>query len=189
MHKQLTKKRFSLRKKLLLIFGALIFVALMIETVLGITVARKAVTEKIQDHLIDKATDVAEIIDGRIQATLQFVEGVARMPALRDSSLSYYEKAQMLAHEAGNNTRVEYFGVTDMKGNRYGNNGGTPVYVGDRAWFLSAKLQRIETAAFFYGAVCLSDYGSDLGAICYARCSGDGRANGIDSLYISACCF
>ena len=138
MHKKLTKKRFSLGKKLMLIFGSLIFVALMIETVLGVTVARNAVTEKIQDHLTDKAADVAEIIDGRIQATLQFVEGVARMPALRDPSLSYYERVQMLTHEAGNNSRVEYFGVADMKGNRYGTDDGKPVYVGDREWFLSA---------------------------------------------------
>lgn len=87
MQKQLPKKRFSLRKKLMMIFGSLIFIALMIETVLGVTVARNVVTEKIQDHLTDKAADVAEIIDGRIRATLEFVEGVARMPVLRDSSL------------------------------------------------------------------------------------------------------
>ena len=138
MQKQLPKKRFSLRKKLMMIFGSLIFIALMIETVLGVTVARNVVTEKIQDHLTDKAADVAEIIDGRIRATLEFVEGVARMPVLRDSSLSYYERAQTLSHEAGYNSRVEYFGVTDMNGNRYGSSDGQSIYVGDRDWFVSA---------------------------------------------------
>ncbi|MGP1454271.1 MAG: hypothetical protein ACTTJ7_00690 [Treponema sp.] len=31
--------------------------------------------EKIEAHLIDKATDTAEIIDGRVTAMFQFLEG------------------------------------------------------------------------------------------------------------------
>ena len=139
MGSKLKKKRFSLRKKLMLVFGLLILGASVIEGVLAIMIARKAVTEKIEAHLIDKAADVAEIIDGRIQATLQFVEGVARMPSLRDTSLSYYQKAQSLAHEAEHNARVDYFGVTDLQGNRYGANDEKPIYVGDRDWFQAAS--------------------------------------------------
>ncbi|EPF27697.1 methyl-accepting chemotaxis protein [Treponema medium] len=139
MGSKLKKKRFSLRNKLMLVFGLLILGASVIEGVLAIMIARKAVTEKIEAHLIDKAADVAEIIDGRIQATLQFVEGVARMPSLRDTSLSYYQKAQSLAHEAEHNARVDYFGVTDLQGNRYGANDEKPIYVGDRDWFQAAS--------------------------------------------------
>lgn len=78
------KKRFSLRYKLILIFGLLIALASTIEGILAVRTARKAVIEKIQTHLIDKATDTAEIIDGRITAFWQFLEGIARMPFLRD---------------------------------------------------------------------------------------------------------
>ena len=123
----------------MLVFGVLILSASFIEGVLAIMIARKAVTEKIETHLIDKAADVAEIIDGRIKATLQFVEGVARMPSLRDPSLSYYQKAQSLVNEAGHNARVDYFGVSTMEGYRYGTDDGKAVYVGDRDWFLAAS--------------------------------------------------
>lgn len=59
------KKHFSLRYKLILIFGLLIAAASIIEIVLAVRIARKAVTEKVETQLIDKATDTAEIIDAR----------------------------------------------------------------------------------------------------------------------------
>ena len=83
------KKRFSMRNKLLIIFGLLVALATIIEGLLAIRTARKAVIEKIETHLTDKATDTAEIIDGRITAFWQFLEGVSRMPAMRDRSVSF----------------------------------------------------------------------------------------------------
>lgn len=44
------KKRFSLKKKFILIFGILIAAAGVIEIVLAVMIARRAVTEKIEDH-------------------------------------------------------------------------------------------------------------------------------------------
>lgn len=78
------KRRFSLKTKLVLIFGILIAIASVVEGVLAINIARKAVSEKVEAHLTDKAADVAEIIDGRINSTFQFLEGIARMPILAD---------------------------------------------------------------------------------------------------------
>ena len=49
------KNRFSIRYKLILIFGLLIALASSIEGFLAIRTARKAVTEKVEAHLIDKA--------------------------------------------------------------------------------------------------------------------------------------
>lgn len=105
------KKRFSLRYKLILIFGLLIAAASIVEIVLAVRTARKAVTEKVEAHLIDKATDVAEIIDGRVTALFQFIGGVARMPALRDNSLLFRQRAKLLAKEAENNSKIEYFAI------------------------------------------------------------------------------
>jgi len=65
------KKRFSLRYKLILIFGLLIAAASTIEIVLAVRTARKAVTEKVETHLIDKVQDITEIIDGRITSFFQ----------------------------------------------------------------------------------------------------------------------
>ena len=66
------KKRFSLRYKLILIFGALILMAGTIEALLAIRTARRAVIEKVETHLTDKARDIAEIIDGNILSFFQF---------------------------------------------------------------------------------------------------------------------
>ena len=44
------KKRFSLRYKLISIFGILILLAGVIESLLALHSARKAVTEKIEEH-------------------------------------------------------------------------------------------------------------------------------------------
>lgn len=78
------KKHFSLSYKLILIFGVLLALASLVEVLLAVKTARKAVTEKVAAHLIDKATDAAAVIDGRVTAFWQFLEGIARMPALTD---------------------------------------------------------------------------------------------------------
>lgn len=66
-------KRLSIRIKLLSIFGLLIIIAVFMLGFLALTIARKATKEKIETHLIDKARDTAEIIDGRIQSFFQFL--------------------------------------------------------------------------------------------------------------------
>ena len=132
------KKRFSLRYKLILIFGLLITAASIVEIVLAVRTARKAVTEKVEAHLIDKATDVAEIIDGRVTALFQFIGGVARMPALRDNSLLFGQRAKLLAKEAENNSKIEYFALCDLEGQRYDPVSGKQTFIGDRNWFKAA---------------------------------------------------
>ena len=130
------KKRFSLRNKLIIIFGLLILAAGLVEGLLAVSTAHKAVTEKIETHLIDKAMDVAEIIDGRGTAFFQFLEGIARMPALYDSSYSYSEKISFLQKEAAFNDRIKELNITDKNGNFY--YAGGSVQVSDREWFQKA---------------------------------------------------
>ena len=129
------KKRFSLRYKLILIFGLLIALASSIEGFLAVRTARKAVTEKIETHLIDKATDTAEIIDGRITAFWQFLEGIARMPFLRDSHISYMEKMKMLAQEVQFNKALRALYITDEKGIIQFLDGTTPSCAQEQ-WFI-----------------------------------------------------
>ena len=111
------KKRFSLRNKLMIVFGALIFVIGFTLALIGVRTARKAVTEKVETHLIDKATDTAEILDGRVNSFFQFFEGIARTPILRDSTLSYQEKTAYLTKEAAFNERIKELDITDKNGN------------------------------------------------------------------------
>ncbi|MGP1475846.1 MAG: methyl-accepting chemotaxis protein [Treponema sp.] len=130
------KKRFSIKNKLIFIFGTLITIAAGIEGIFAVRIARKAVTEKIEAHLIDKATDTATIIDGRVNAFFQFLEGIARTPILSDNSLSYQEKTAYLTKEAAFNDRIKELDITDKNGNFYYEGGS--VNVSDREWFQKA---------------------------------------------------
>ena len=130
------KKRFSLRNKLMIVLGLLILTVGFILSVLAIRTARKAVTEKVATHLIDKATDTAEILDGRVNSFFQFFEGIARTPILQDSTLSYQEKTAYLMKEAAFNERIKELDITDKNGNFY--YAGGSVQVSDREWFQKA---------------------------------------------------
>ena len=113
------KKRFSLRYKLILIFGILIAVAGITESLLAIRIARKAVTKKIEAHLMDKARDTAEILDGKVVQWFQLLEGIAQMPTLRDSEVSHQEKAVMLQKLAEANNAFQKLNIVDKKGIGY----------------------------------------------------------------------
>ncbi|MGF7108014.1 methyl-accepting chemotaxis protein [Treponema pedis] len=113
------KSRFSIKTKLLIIFGLLVAVSILVLGLLTMQLAKKAVTEKVETHLIDKATDTAEIIDGRITAIFQFLEGVARMSILRNTEYSYREKALALKQLADNDNTVNILNIVDKKGNGY----------------------------------------------------------------------
>ena len=100
--------------------------------------ASKAVTEKVETHLIDKATDTAEILDGRIAALFQFSEGLARMPALRDKTLSYNEKLDFLKKEVAYNDLLVEAALVDAQGNMYHSVTKEIISVKDREWFKTA---------------------------------------------------
>ena len=119
------KKRFSLRNKLIIIFGLLIMVASGVEGLLAVRTARKAVTEKVETHLIDKAADVASVIDGRITAFWQFLEGITRMPAFRDKTTTYTVKSGLLDKEAAFNSDILQLNIADTNGTLYLTDGST----------------------------------------------------------------
>ncbi|MGP1455842.1 MAG: methyl-accepting chemotaxis protein [Treponema sp.] len=131
------KKRFSIRYRLILIFGLLMVLASSMKGLLAVSTARKAVTEKIEAHLIDKATDAADIIDGRITAFWQFLEGIARMPILTDAAVSTMEKIKLLEKEALLNPVIFELDFSKLDGTCYSING--TVDVNDRAWFHTTR--------------------------------------------------
>ena len=112
-------KRFSIKFKLLLIFGVLIILSIFGLGALSLNMAKKAVEEKVETHLEDKASDIAEIIDGRVQAFFQFLEGLARAPILRDKTTSINEKVKYLTKEATFNKSLNAVALIDRQGNFY----------------------------------------------------------------------
>ena len=132
-----SKKVFSITKKLVIFFGVLTLASSFMQELLAVLSARKAVIEKVETFFIEKAEDVAEIVDGRADSIFQFVEGLARTPALSDPNLTYAEKTETLAKAAALNSQIEYFGVCDLQGNQHDAK-GIVVNISDREWFRSA---------------------------------------------------
>ena len=112
----------------------MIALASTIEGFLAVRTARKAVTEKVEAHLIDKATDVAEVIDGRITAFWQFLEGIARMPAFRDPNISFTEKSRLLDKEIAFNNQILDFNIADRNGILYSSD-GRATDISNLAWY------------------------------------------------------
>ncbi|MGP1454349.1 MAG: methyl-accepting chemotaxis protein [Treponema sp.] len=131
------KKRFSIRFKLIFIFGLLIALASSIEGLLAVRTANRAVTEKVEAHLIDKATDVAEVVDGRIASFFQFLEGIARMPALVDPHTAYTEKYTLVKREANFNKNITNMDILDTSGNLYALD-GTAISLNAEKYFQAA---------------------------------------------------
>ena len=128
------KKRFSLRFKLVIIFSLLIAAASIVESILSVHTARKAVIKKIETHLIDKVQDTAEVIDGRVTAFWQFLEGISRMPAFRNSEMSYMEKSMLLDKEAAFNDQILDLNIADKNGILYTSDGKS-TDISHLAWY------------------------------------------------------
>ena len=60
----------------MLVFGLLIAVATITEATLALLKARQAVRTRVGLHLIGKANDTANIINGKLDSFFQFMEGI-----------------------------------------------------------------------------------------------------------------
>ena len=82
-------KRSSIRVKMVLVFGLVFMIAVAVLSAISVFIARKAVIDKVEIHLKDKASDTAEIIDRMAGSMWQFLTGLARNSIMLDKSLSY----------------------------------------------------------------------------------------------------
>ena len=134
----MSNKRFSIRIKLLIVFGILIAISVFALGSLSIAIARKAVTEKIEKHLNDKAMDIAEILDGRMKDFFHFVEVVSRNPILQNKDVPWNEKAEYLKKESSFNTDIQVLTLADTNGN-FRAPDGRIFSVSDRDYFKTAR--------------------------------------------------
>ena len=128
------KKRFSLRKRLVIIFGLLVALTSAVQGFLAVRIAHRAVTEKVEAHLVDKVEDTAEVIDGRVMAFWQFLEGVSRIPAFRNAELSYTEKSRLLDKEAAFDDQILELNIADRNGILYTSDGKS-TNISHLAWY------------------------------------------------------
>ncbi|MGP1577743.1 MAG: methyl-accepting chemotaxis protein [Treponema sp.] len=130
------KKRFSMRNKLLIIFGLLIAAATVILGMLTSQIAKKAVSEKVSAHLTEDAAYIAKIIEGRIDGFFQFMQAVAQNPVLENNELSAREKSQYLQGKTTQHEYITHFAFVDTNGIHYAGN-GKETDMHDRDWFIA----------------------------------------------------
>lgn len=131
------KRRFSIRSKLVIIFGSLIFLSGIILSYTAVRISTAAVSERIEIELKEKAKDTAEIIEGRTAAFFRFLEGLTRMNVLQNEDISFTEQLKILAPEVARNPYINVFGLCTKDGLVYDSQGSS-AYVQDREWFRTA---------------------------------------------------
>ncbi|MGP1459742.1 MAG: methyl-accepting chemotaxis protein [Treponema sp.] len=130
-------KRFLLRNKLICIFGTLIALASLAEGLLAVREANHAVIEKIETHLLDKAQDISELIDSRIDSLFEFVGGLERLSELRNPAIPFDEKVKLLESKAAIKNEISYCAIADMNGVCHASDGSTRIVTGID-WYVAA---------------------------------------------------
>ncbi len=118
------KKFFSIKYRLMLVFGSLIILGGSVLIFSVLTVAKDAVMERVRDHLLDMSNNTAKVINASIKSDLSNLKTISRMSMFQDLSIGYVEKAKRLEEEA----RVEGFVglyIIDKDGVGYFANGDT----------------------------------------------------------------
>lgn len=138
MATQKNRKRFSIKARMVIIFGVLIIAGFSLLTVLTLRRFRVAVMEKVTAHLFDKVSDTAAILDGEIGQWFDYLDGLSSQQILRNTSISYTEKARFLAELAKDEDNDISFAMIDPKGIYYLPDGQT-FDVSGQKWFKESE--------------------------------------------------
>ena len=132
------KQRFSIKARMMIIFGTLIVVALSLLSVFVLYQSQRAVIEKVTAHLLDKTNDTAAILDGEIEQWFEYLDGIASQQILHNTSVSYAEKARVLEELSKENAEVIAFVIIDPKG-IYHLPDGQQFDVSSQKWFKDSQ--------------------------------------------------
>ena len=114
-----SKKHFSLRKKLLIVFGLLIILGGVIQGSVSWYTFRKTMIKDVEERLTDKAADIAILVESIIDVDFEYLRGVARISDLNDDSLSYPQKSARLQQELSSDNDGAFLNICDLNGNTY----------------------------------------------------------------------
>ena len=132
------KQRFSIKARMMIIFGSLIVVALSLLSVFVLYQSQRAVIEKVTAHLLDKTNDTAAILDGEIEQWFEYLDGIASQQILHNTSVNYAEKARVLEELSKENAEVIAFVIIDPKG-IYHLPDGQQFDVSGQKWFKASQ--------------------------------------------------
>ncbi|WP_029410801.1 methyl-accepting chemotaxis protein [Treponema pedis] len=177
-----TKKRFSLKNRLSIIFGAIVFISLGILGVLAARIARKAIEEKVYLQITEKADDTAKIVNERISGYFKTLESIARLEILR-TNIPYTDKAEALKQELIFNPEFEALILCDKTGTEY-LPGNIRLDVSQREWYRQAMQNKkcasepefskaTNTLAVYFSTPIYDNNKNIIGVLC-------GRTNGTE---------
>ena len=187
------RKYFSIRRKLICIFGLLILLVISILGITTITISKKALLEKVRLQLTEKAKDTAALIDERINSFFTTLAAIARQEVLR-KDISYEEKAAILANElAFSNSEINAFGICDRIGNAWITD-GNQLNISDRSYYQSAIngkayvtepiISRADKELFVFFSVPIYDNQKHIIGVLYARVYAAGLSNMISDIVV-----
>ncbi|MGI5085102.1 methyl-accepting chemotaxis protein [Treponema putidum] len=130
-------KIFSMGKKILIFFALIVVISVSTQGIIGAVMSKKAILERIEIHLKDKAADTADLVDSMVYSFLNFVSSASRASELRSVDASYSDKMAYLKKEAAFNPRIIEFSITDINGKCHTLDGRI-FDVNDREWFKRA---------------------------------------------------
>ena len=76
------KARFSIRTRLILVFGLLILFAISVLQITAMVIVKKTIISKVNTELKDKADDTAKLINERILSFFSTITALARREAI-----------------------------------------------------------------------------------------------------------
>lgn len=123
---------------MVLIFGALVIAGLMLLTFIAERIARKALHQQVEERFLDKANDVAEILQWKFTSVLEFMNGISHISILYDTESSHEEKALYLKKAIEGHKYIQRLGIADLNGFLHIWN-KEAVRVDDEEWFSIVK--------------------------------------------------
>ncbi|PIE98820.1 MAG: methyl-accepting chemotaxis protein [Treponema sp.] len=130
-----TKKLFSIKYRLMIVFGLLIVIALSISNFAAVKIARSVSMQKVEHNLVNKAKDTAKIIDARIDTMFRVLEDLSRQSFLRDPEMEYFQKVDLLRKEIKFNKLFREIYLVENSGITYFKDGSS-AYYNEEQWFI-----------------------------------------------------
>ncbi len=134
--KKNAKKSFSIRSKLMLIFGSIMFIALTVVISITVSTARITALSKVKAHLLDKVNDTSKLIDERIEIFFELMRGISYLPCLNDDSVPFQEKIDRI-YARYHTDELLYITLADKNGTAYIHR-QKPFNVSEQKWFQAA---------------------------------------------------
>ena len=131
------KARFSIRTRLILVFGLLILLAISALQITAMIIVKRTIIAKVNAELKGKADDISKLINERILAFFNTITALARREAIMRNDMSCEEKALSLVKEVNYHNEIDAFGICNKSGYAWVTDGNN-LDVSDRQYFLSA---------------------------------------------------